>query len=143
MGTDEKGTHLALKGHRKELVDPLIAAHKGHIVKTTGDGQVDTVGRVLPLPLVAKVGDAAGNPMANIRVDFQITSGSGTLSARADTSGVDGLVPVIWTLGTAIGTQAVRFTDPNGAAGAVSSLTLGCDPTIRGCQYCVPAAPQW
>jgi adenylate cyclase len=38
MGTDEKGTHLALKGHRKELVDPLIAAHKGHIVKTTGDG---------------------------------------------------------------------------------------------------------
>ena len=90
------------------------------IVKTTGDGQVDTVGRVLPLPLVAKVGDAAGNPMANIRVDFQITSGSGTLSAREDTSGVDGLVRVNWTLGTAIGTQAVRFTDPNGAAGAVS-----------------------
>jgi adenylate cyclase len=38
MGTDEKGTHLALKGHRKELMDPLIAAHKGHIVKTMGDG---------------------------------------------------------------------------------------------------------
>ena len=38
MGSDEKGTHLALKGHRKELMDPLIAAHKGHIVKTTGDG---------------------------------------------------------------------------------------------------------
>ena len=29
---------MALKGHRKELIDPLIAAHKGHIVKTTGDG---------------------------------------------------------------------------------------------------------
>ena len=38
MGTDEKGTHLALKGHRKELMDPLIAAHNGHIVKTMGDG---------------------------------------------------------------------------------------------------------
>jgi adenylate cyclase len=38
MGADEKGTHNALKGHRKELIDPLIAAHKGHIVKTTGDG---------------------------------------------------------------------------------------------------------
>ena len=38
MGADEKGTHLALKAHRKELIDPLIAAHKGHIVKTTGDG---------------------------------------------------------------------------------------------------------
>ena len=38
MGVDEKRTHLALKGHRKELIDPLIAAYKGHIVKTTGDG---------------------------------------------------------------------------------------------------------
>jgi adenylate cyclase len=38
MGADEKGTHLALKGHRKDLIDALIAAHKGHIVKTTGDG---------------------------------------------------------------------------------------------------------
>jgi adenylate cyclase len=38
MGVDEKRTHLALKSHRKELIDPLIAAYKGHIVKTTGDG---------------------------------------------------------------------------------------------------------
>ena len=38
MGADEKGTLLALKAHRAELIDPLIAAHKGHIVKTTGDG---------------------------------------------------------------------------------------------------------
>jgi adenylate cyclase len=38
MGADEKRTHLALKGHRKELIDALIAAHKGRIVKTTGDG---------------------------------------------------------------------------------------------------------
>jgi adenylate cyclase len=38
MGADEKGTLVALKAHRKELIDPLIAAHKGEIVKTTGDG---------------------------------------------------------------------------------------------------------
>jgi adenylate cyclase len=38
MGADEVGTLKALKAHRKELVDPTIAAHKGRIVKTTGDG---------------------------------------------------------------------------------------------------------
>ena len=38
MGADEKGTHLGLKEHRKQLIDRLVAAHKGHIVKTTGDG---------------------------------------------------------------------------------------------------------
>jgi adenylate cyclase len=38
MGANEKRIHLVLKGLRKDLIDPLVAAHKGHIVKTTGDG---------------------------------------------------------------------------------------------------------
>jgi TolB-like protein/class 3 adenylate cyclase/Tfp pilus assembly protein PilF len=38
MGSDEEGTLAALKSHRKELIDPLIAQHQGRIVKTTGDG---------------------------------------------------------------------------------------------------------
>ena len=38
MGTDETGTLADLKAHRRECFDPAIAAHKGRIVKTTGDG---------------------------------------------------------------------------------------------------------
>ena len=38
MGADEEGTLALLKTHRRELVDPKIAEHRGHIVKTTGDG---------------------------------------------------------------------------------------------------------
>lgn len=38
MGADEVGTLRALRAVRKEHVDPAIAAHGGHIVKTTGDG---------------------------------------------------------------------------------------------------------
>jgi adenylate cyclase len=38
MGRDEEGTLANLKSHRKTLVDPAIAAHRGRIVKTTGDG---------------------------------------------------------------------------------------------------------
>jgi adenylate cyclase len=40
MGTDEVGTLEALKAHRREVVDPAIAFHKGRIVKTTGDGML-------------------------------------------------------------------------------------------------------
>ena len=40
MGTDEEGTLRQLKAHRKELVDPKITEHRGHIVKTTGDGML-------------------------------------------------------------------------------------------------------
>lgn len=47
MGADEKGTHLALKAHRKELIDPLIASYKGQIVKTTGDGLLLTFPSVI------------------------------------------------------------------------------------------------
>src|SRR6516162_8811759 len=37
MGADEVGTLAALKALRREIVDPAITAHKGRIVKTTGD----------------------------------------------------------------------------------------------------------
>src|ERR1035437_7759844 len=40
MGADEEGTLRQLKGHRKELIDPKITEHRGHIVKTTGDGML-------------------------------------------------------------------------------------------------------
>jgi adenylate cyclase len=38
MGLDETGTLARLQNHRRELIDPKIAEHKGRIVKTTGDG---------------------------------------------------------------------------------------------------------
>jgi len=38
MGRDEERTHEQLRTFRKTLVDPEIAAHRGRIVKNTGDG---------------------------------------------------------------------------------------------------------
>src|SRR5207302_6073099 len=38
MGEDEAGTLARLRSHRRELIDPKIAEHKGRVVKTTGDG---------------------------------------------------------------------------------------------------------
>src|SRR5262252_3302097 len=37
---DEEGTLARLKAHRREVIDPKIAEHKGRIVKTTGDGML-------------------------------------------------------------------------------------------------------
>jgi len=38
IGADEEGTLARLKTHRRDLIDPKIAEHRGRIVKTTGDG---------------------------------------------------------------------------------------------------------
>ena len=40
MGADEEDTLARLKVARKIIVDPTIAAHRGRIVKTTGDGML-------------------------------------------------------------------------------------------------------
>ena len=40
MGRDEERTLANLKSFRKTLVDPAISAHRGRIVKTTGDGML-------------------------------------------------------------------------------------------------------
>src|SRR5258707_867553 len=37
-GLDEEGTHVRLKEHLRVLIDPKVAAHRGHIIKNTGDG---------------------------------------------------------------------------------------------------------
>jgi TolB-like protein/class 3 adenylate cyclase len=38
IGVDEEGTLGRLKAVRAEVIDPAIAAHRGRLVKTTGDG---------------------------------------------------------------------------------------------------------
>ncbi|MFQ5972290.1 MAG: adenylate/guanylate cyclase domain-containing protein [Alphaproteobacteria bacterium] len=77
MGADEAGTHAQLKTHRKELVDPHIAEHKGRIVKTTGDGLLVEFGSVVDAVLCAvevqraMVRRNAGVPEES-RIEFRI-----------------------------------------------------------------------
>src|SRR3954471_19503540 len=38
IGADEEGTLARIRSIRAEVIDPAIAAHRGRLVKTTGDG---------------------------------------------------------------------------------------------------------
>ena len=38
MEADEAGTIAALKNRRKDILEPLVTAHAGRIVKLMGDG---------------------------------------------------------------------------------------------------------
>ena len=38
MERDEAGTLTALKSHRKEVLQPLVALHRGRVFKIAGDG---------------------------------------------------------------------------------------------------------
>src|SRR6476619_2613249 len=47
MEADEAGTHERLKAGRKELFEPEIARHHGHIFKLMGDGMLADFGSVV------------------------------------------------------------------------------------------------
>jgi class 3 adenylate cyclase/TolB-like protein/rhodanese-related sulfurtransferase len=40
MGADEVATLQALKAHRRDAIDPIVARYRGRIVRTTGDGML-------------------------------------------------------------------------------------------------------
>jgi class 3 adenylate cyclase len=77
MGADEIGTLAALKAHRRELIDPKIAEHRGRIVKTTGDGLLVEFGSVVDAVRCAvEVNEAMAKRNADVpeekRIEFRV-----------------------------------------------------------------------
>src|SRR6202051_4939952 len=73
MGRDEEGTLAQLKSFRKALVDPAIAAHRGRIVKTTGDGMlVEFASAVDAARCAVEVQRGMARQNADVRQDLRI-----------------------------------------------------------------------
>ena len=77
IGADEEGTLARLKEHRRELIDPKIAEHRGRIVKTSGDGMLVEFGSVVDALRCAtevQVGMAKRNAEvpSDRRIDFRV-----------------------------------------------------------------------
>ncbi|HEX7121744.1 MAG TPA: Ig-like domain-containing protein [Gemmatimonadaceae bacterium] len=91
------------------LTPVTIAAtgFRGTLVLESGDGQVGTVGAPLAKPLVVRVKDDLGTPVAGAPVTWSVVAGLGTLDTTAATSNADGLASAILTLGLKAGTAQV------------------------------------
>ena len=73
MGADEEGTLARSKPSGKRLVDPTIAAHRGRIVKTTGDGMlVEFASAVDALRCAVEVQRGMAEQNASMPLDEQI-----------------------------------------------------------------------
>ena len=94
MGTDEVGTLAALKAHRREVVDPAIAAYHGRIVKTTGDGMLVEFASVVDavtgaMAVQEKMAERNGN--ATHRIAFRIGINIGEIIVDGDDIFGDGV----------------------------------------------------
>ena len=91
IGVDEEGTLGRLRVLRAETIDPMIAAHNGRLVKTTGDGLlvefasvVDALRCAAELQADLAEGNAALSP--DRRIEFRIGINWATSSSRMATS---------------------------------------------------------
>jgi TolB-like protein len=77
IGADEGGTLTRLKAIRGELIDPMIAAHNGRLVKTTGDGLLVEFGSVVDAlrcatEMQADMAERNATVPADKRIEFRI-----------------------------------------------------------------------
>ncbi len=77
MGRDEERTHEQLRTFRKTLVDPEIAAHRGRIVKNTGDGMLVEFASVVDaarcaLDIQRAIAKTNADVPPELRIEFRI-----------------------------------------------------------------------
>ena len=88
VGNDEEGTLARLRALRRELIDPEIGAHRGRIVKTTGDGFLiefaSVVDAVRCAVAVQRRMAAAADEPAERRIQYRVGVNVGDVLADGD-----------------------------------------------------------
>lgn len=88
--------------------ETAIAAPPTTIAIVSGNAQSDSTGRILAQPLVVKVTDQFGGPVAAVAVNWQLMSGSGRVVTSVSTTDVNGLASTTYALGLTAGAEVIQ-----------------------------------
>jgi TolB-like protein/class 3 adenylate cyclase len=89
VGIDEEGTLRRLRAIRKDLIDPLIAEHRGRIVKNTGDGLLVEFASVVDavrsaVEIQRSLAESGTRVVPNERIEFRIGINLGDVVVEDD-----------------------------------------------------------
>jgi class 3 adenylate cyclase len=89
VGADEEGTLKRLRAIRKDLIDPLIAAYRGRIVKTTGDGLLVEFASVVDavrsaIEMQRAIADSNAGLAPDKRIEFRVGINLGDVVVEDD-----------------------------------------------------------
>jgi hypothetical protein len=124
LGKSSTETHTvtAISGSLPSLIF-TAAANAGApvaIIAFAGDGQNGVIGSAASTRPAVKVTDAFGNGVAGVTVSFSVTGGGGTVTGPLAISDANGVATVGgWTLGGAVGANALTATVPGTGLGTV------------------------
>jgi len=95
------------------------------VTVVSGDAQKAPFNTTLPAPLVVSVTTAAGNPVANAKVNWGVFAGGGAVSSSSSTTDQNGKASINWTLGPEPNLNQVvtAWTDAPGSQQASFSAT--------------------
>jgi len=110
MGIDEEGTLAALRGVRRDLVDPQIAAHRGRIVRTMGDGLLVEFNSVVDavrcaIAIQRGMPEHSGDMPEERRIRFRIAINMGDVVSDGD---------LIYGDGVAVASHMESLAEPGG-----------------------------
>lgn len=110
-----------------------------------GDDQSGAAGTQLPDPIIVVVLDAAGRPVPNTPMSFQVVAGGGSIQGAPARSDGFGLATLRWTLGTTIHAEQrleARALGSNGATLASTSILATAGPAAPARLEIVPPGTQ-
>jgi adhesin/invasin len=124
-------------------------AARGLII-VSGNGQSAPAGTALPAPVVVRLLDEGGNPIAGGAVSWVVGQGGGQVDPGTSSTGADGTASASWTMGPGLGANTltavvsgvgtVQFTATATAAPAARLLLNGGNDQTAPPQSRLPAA---
>ncbi len=108
--------NAALNNSPVILIANVINNPARNLQEAGGNAQKGEAGQILPEPLLVRVTDKDGNPVAGKAVRFDVTFGGGAVDERSTitiNSDVFGEARVAWRLGPSAGPHTVRVSSAN------------------------------
>ena len=97
------------------------------LVLVSGSNQFGPIGSTLPQPLVIRVEDQGGQPIAGVTVTWQVTAGGGSVNPSQSVTDASGEASTSWRLGSSLGVNTVSAS-LGGSGGVVFSATATTAP---------------
>ncbi len=115
LGSNPGSFNLKATVEGKEVTFKVtVAAQAGGFNKVSGDNQTGVItGQPFPSPLVVRVTDTLGQPMAGVTVSFGVTSGQAAVSVNSSATASNGQASVNVTAGVVAGNITISASIPN------------------------------
>ena len=88
----------------------------------SGGAQEGLAGRTLPEPVVVRIDDAGGSPVADVTVSFTAGEGHGAAEPASAVTDTAGLASTNWTLGEVSGVQSLIASAADGVSAEVKAV---------------------